>query len=131
MTEKKRLPEQMALHSYRHPVPVRALDIRPSASRREVYREEHRKEQSEASHASYTSQRVVTVPEADPSTAWNTFSARQKQIRQERLRPQTYVKAAPRTFAQTGMWASSGRMGAVRAQSDYISSPVPMRIGRL
>src|SRR5438552_2461845 len=130
MTEKKRLPEQMALHSYRHPIPVRALDIQPSVSRRDVYREEHRKEQSEASHASYTSQRVVTVPEADPSTAWNTFSARQKQIRQERLRPQTYVKTAPRTFAQTGMWASSGRMKAIHSQSAHISSPVPMRSGR-
>jgi hypothetical protein len=128
MTEKKQLPEQMALHSYRHPVPVRALDIQPSASRREVYREERRKERSEAS---YTSQRVVTVPEADPSTAWNTFSARRKQMRSERLRPQTYVKTAPRTFAQTGMWASSGRMRAVREQSAHISSPVPMRSGRM
>jgi hypothetical protein len=128
MTEKKRLPEQMALHSYRHPIPVRALDIQPSANRRDVYREEHRKERSEAS---YTLQRVVTVPEADPSTAWNTFSARQKQIRRERLRPQTYVKAAPRTFAQTGMWASSGRMKAVRSQSTHLSSPVPARSRRL
>jgi cell division septal protein FtsQ len=128
MTEKKRLPEQMALHSYRHPVPVRALDIRPSTGRREVYREERRKERSEAP---YTSQRVVTVPEADPSTAWNTFSARRKQMRQERLRPRAYVKTAPRTFAQTGMWASSGRIRAIRAQSGQLSSPVPTRSGRV
>jgi hypothetical protein len=127
MTEKKQLPEQMALHSYR-PVSARAIDIQPSASRRDIYREVHRKEQSEAS---YTLQRVVTVPEADPSTAWNTFSARQKQIRRERLRPQTYVKTAPRTFAQTGMWASSGRMKAVHSQSAHLSSPVPTRSGRM
>lgn len=124
MTEKKRLPEQMASHTYRKP--ARAVGIELPASRRDSYREERRKVQSEAS---YTSQRVVTVPEADPSTAWNAFSQRQRQRRQQRARPQTYVKAAPRTFAQTGAWASSGRIKAVRAQSAHLSSPVPTRSG--
>ncbi len=81
--------------------------------------------------ASHTLQRIVTVPESDPSVAWNTFAQRQEQRRRARARPQRYTEAAPRTFAQTGMWASSGRMKAVRRSMPlYPTSPVPMRSGR-
>lgn len=125
MTEKKQLPEQMASHTYRRQEPARTTP-RP-ASRRESSRESSRVERREAT---YTLRRVVTIPEADPSKAWNTFAQRQKQMRRARSRPQRYVEST-RTFAQTGMRASSGRMKAVRRSlPQYHSSPVPARSGR-
>ena len=86
---------------------------------------------SERREESYTLQRVVTIPEADPSTAWNTFAQRQEQMRRARAKPQKYIEMAPRTFAQTGMRASSGRIKAVhRSLPTYHSSPIPTRSGR-
>ena len=80
------------------------------------------------------SRRVVTVPEADPAAAWNTFAQRQERMRRERERvqprPRTYVRMASRTFAQTGMRATSGRIKAVRRLPQAHSSPVPTRSGR-
>ncbi len=71
-------------------------------------------------------QRVVTVPDADPTAAWNTFAQRQQQLRNGRTRPQKYVMVA-RTFAQTGVRATSGRMKAVRKLPQSQSMPVPAR----
>ncbi|HEY7418164.1 MAG TPA: FtsQ-type POTRA domain-containing protein [Ktedonobacteraceae bacterium] len=125
MTEKKKLPEQVA--AFRRPVSTRAVDVRRKPpERREIAYKEKRVE------APYTLQRVVTVPEADPSTAWNTFSQRQQEMRRERSRPRTYVKTAPRTFAQTGTWASNGRIKAIpRGRPAYSRSHVPVRSGRV
>ena len=83
-------------------------------------------------YPAHTSRRVVTMPEADPAAAWNTFAQRQERMRRERARsqPHTYVRMAPRTFAQTGMRASSGRMRAVRRLPQAQSSPIPTRSGR-
>lgn len=90
--------------------------------------------QQEPSGISRSSRRVVTVPEADPAAAWNTFAQRQERIRRDRERmqprPRTYVRMASRTFAQTGMRATSGRMRAVRRLPQSHSSPVPIRSGR-
>jgi cell division septal protein FtsQ len=86
---------------------------------------------SEKREAAYTLQRVVTIPEADPSTAWNTFAQRQEEMRRARAKPQKYIEMAPRTFAQTGMRASSGRIKAVRRSlPTYHTSPIPTRSGR-
>src|SRR5581483_6698523 len=77
-----------------------------------------------------TLQRVVTIPQSDPSMAWNTFAQRQAQRRRARAQPKKYVKLASRTYVQTGTWASSGRMKAIRRDvSHYISSPIPARSG--
>jgi cell division septal protein FtsQ len=127
MTEKKRLPEQMALHTYkRRSVVTRSAGEQLAASKRS-YQESRRVVKPEAPRSS---QRVVTVPDADPSSAWNTFAQRQSQMRRARSRPKASVKLAARTYAQTGMWASSGRMRAVRMKSAQLSSPIPMRSGR-
>lgn len=129
MTEKKKLPEQIALHTYRRPVEAQARDPYKAGNRSVVYQDRRYVQKREVSQ---NHQRVVTVPDADPSRAWNTFSARQKELRQARTRPQKYVKMAQRTYAQTGMWASSGRMKAVRhANVGRLSSPIPARSGRL
>ncbi len=125
MTEKKKLPEQTAAHIYRRPVSSRAVNVQKPVEKRETAR------RRQAGEAPYTLQRVVTVPRADPSTAWNTFAQRQQEMRRVRSRPRTYIKTAPRTFARTGAWASSGRIKAIRrAQPVYSVSSVPVRSGR-
>lgn len=114
MTEKKQLREQMALHAYKRQEPVMARSL-------------NKEEQRESGR---TLQRVVTIPQSDPSMAWNTFAQRQAERRQARAKPKKYVKLEPRTYAQTGMWASSGRMKAIRRDiSYYVSSPIPVRSG--
>jgi len=79
-------------------------------------------------------QRVVTIPEEDPSLAWNSFAQRQEQLRRARSRPQRYVSEAqpivPRTYAQTGVRATSGRMRAVQRAQQAEASPIPARSGR-
>lgn len=76
-------------------------------------------------------QRVVSIPDADPSTAWNTFAQRQEQRRRARDRPvyEEVVPVATRTYAQTGIRATSGRLKAIRRLPAYASSPVPTRSG--
>ncbi len=126
MTEKKRLSEQVASHTYRKQAAIE-MPARP-ASRQPVRRDSYRAERREARH---TLQRVVTIPEADPSTAWNTFAQRQEQRRRARARPvyEEAVPMAPRTYAQTGIRASSGRLKAIRRLPAYHPSPVPVRSG--
>lgn len=131
MTEEKRLPEQVA--AFRRPVSTRAVDVRrkPLEKRAVTHREEREPvRRGRREPVPYTLQRVVTVPEADPSTAWNTFAQRQQEMRRERSRPRTYVKTAPRTFARTGEWASSGRIKAI-PRGSYSISRVPVRSGRV
>lgn len=79
-----------------------------------------------------TQRRVSTVPAADPSAAWNTFSQRQEERRRSRARPVHYTEMVPRTYAQTGMRASSGRIPAVRRLPQYTDNapPIPVRSGR-
>ena len=134
MTEKKRLPEQVA--AFRRPVSTQAVDVykprhKPLEKRAVAHGEEREQvRRGRREQVPYTLQRVVTVPEADPSTAWNTFAQRQQEMRRERSRPRTYVKTAPRTFARTGEWASSGRIKAI-PRGSYSISRVPVRSGRV
>lgn len=117
MTEKRQLPEQMASHTYR----------KQAADRQPLYREINRVERQEVQRSL---QRVVTIPDADPSTAWNTFAQRQEQRRRARGRPvYEEVPVAPRTYAQTGVRATSGRLKAVRRLPAYSGSPIPTRSG--
>lgn len=126
MTEKRQLPEQMASHTYRKQSAASAVahPIRKQSLQKEVNRGEREEVQR-------SFQRVVTIPDADPSTAWNAFAQRQEQRRRARERPvyEELVPVAMRTYAQTGMRASSGRLKAIRRLPTYASSPVPTRSG--
>jgi cell division septal protein FtsQ len=122
MTEKRQLPEQMASHTYRKQS-ARGAMAHP-ISKQALHQEAGRGERQEV-------QRVVTIPDADPSTAWNAFAQRQEQRRRARDRPvyEEPVPVATRTYAQTGTRASSGRLKAIRRLPTYAGSPVPTRSG--
>src|SRR5258708_236616 len=124
MTQKKQLRDQMAVQSYRQQAMESTL--RP-IGRREHLNEAQIRDNRETAR---TGRRVVSVPQADPSTAWNTFAQRQEKIRRARSKPQTYIETAPRTYAQTGRYATTGRIRAIPRQQQYNSSPVPKRSGR-
>ncbi len=119
MTEKRQLPEQMASHTYK----------KQSANRQSLHKEANRGERREVQSSL---QRVVTIPDADPSTAWNAFAQRQEQRRRVRGRPiyEEDEPVATRTYAQTGTRASSGRLKAIRRLPTYPGSPVPTRSGQ-
>src|SRR5689334_5298794 len=46
--------------------------------------------------ASHVRRRVVTVPKADPTVAWITFSRRRDQLQQEREKPAQYTAVVQR-----------------------------------
>jgi hypothetical protein len=108
MTERKKLPEQRGAHIYRGTQRASSTLVPRSLKR------------------------VVTVPqESDPSAAWQTFAQRQKQIRSKRDRPQKRQKLVARTFKQTGVRATSGRIQAMRRPLPYRRrSSIPVRSGR-
>lgn len=143
MTEKRQLREQIATHTYwqeepeqfQQPVVSNAV-VRP-ISRREPSYETRRHDAAEAPRpasrpAPRTLRQVVTTPPADPAMAWNTFAHRKEQMRRAQSKPSKYSEMVPRTYAQTGMRASSGRIPAVKLKRlpQYNSSPIPMRSGR-
>ena len=120
MTERNKLPEQPATRSYNHLKKV--YDPRRDASVRGAKRYEAMAPQS--------LQRAVMVPDEDPSTAWRTFDQRQKQLRRVRARPKPPEKMVSRTFVQTGVRASSGRIQAARRPLPYKKTSIPERSGR-
>jgi len=127
MTQKRQLPEQMASHTYKRQA-VYAPSERTYADRKSTARAgAGRKTPTVESHRM---QRVVTIPESDPSTAWNTFAQRQEQRRRARATSPHYVSVASRTHAQTGSWSSGERAKVVRRLPSYHTSPVPVRSGR-
>lgn len=125
MTEKKKIPEQMALYTYQSPVgSVRAS--RAGSGGEDSWQG--------GQQSSPVSRRVVTVPDADLSRAGQTFAQRQESQRQQKVsrayaRPLPYTKTVlvPRTLAQTGTRASSGRMPAVRPRLPYRKKAIPLR----
>lgn len=126
MTEKKPLREQRANHSY-----VQLPEVRQQS---EHGRKAQRTSRQEPVLEHVRLQRVVTIPEEDPSLAWNSFAQRQEQLRRARSRPQRYVSEAQpiaaRTYAQTGVRASSGRIRAIQRAQQAEASPIPARSGR-
>ncbi len=126
MTERKPLREQRAHHSY---VQLPEIRSQQSDSRRSAQRASRQEPVLEQVRL----QRVVTVPEEDPSLAWNSFAQRQEQLRRARSRPQRYVSEArpiaARTYAQTGVRATSGRIRAIQRAQQAEMSPVPARSG--
>jgi hypothetical protein len=127
MTEKKRIPEQIASHTYKRQRPIGTVGMAHPIARREVNKEEIQKETRVAPRVL---QRVVTIPEADPSTAWNTFAQRQEQRRRARAQPQKYVTRVQRAHTRTG--GATGRRSRLvqRSLASYQSVPVPVRSGR-
>ena len=119
MTERNKLPEQPVTRSYNHLKKV--YDPRRDASIRGAQRY--------GAMAPHSLQRAVMVPHEDPSTAWQTFDQRQKQLRHVRARSRPAEKMVARTFVQTGVRASSGRIPAARRPLPYKSS-IPLRSGR-
>ncbi len=127
MTEKRSLREQRAHHSY-----VQLPEAR--GQRSEQTSRAQRGQRQEPTLEQVRLQRVVTVPEEDPSMAWNSFAQRQEQMRRARSRPQSYVgearPIAARTYAQTGVRATSGRIRAIQRAQLAEASPIPARSGR-
>jgi cell division septal protein FtsQ len=127
MTEKKPLREQRANHSY-------SRNLNTQRSYDNNARKVQKNARPEPVLESVKLQRVVTIPQEDPTTAWNSFEQRQKQMRRANSRPYSYVEEkhpiAARTYAQTGVHASSGRIRAIRREQEAQSKPVPARSGR-
>ncbi|HTI14114.1 MAG TPA: FtsQ-type POTRA domain-containing protein [Dictyobacter sp.] len=124
MTEKKKLPEQRVAHHY----DVGSSVYRPN--RNETLKKKERTQKVPVTPNSF--QRTVTVPETDLSMAWDTFAQRKKRLQRVRPRPQKYV-SVPRTLAQTGVRATSGRMYSVKRPLPYNRrqlSSVPLRRSR-
>ena len=117
MTEKKKLPEQRGAYIYRGA--QKGIRRSGGLTASSVYSSRRQSRADETSRSSElvprALKRVVTVPqEADPSAAWQTFAQRQEKLRRHRSRPQKQRELVARTFKQTGVRASSGRIQAVR-----------------
>jgi len=127
MREKKPLREQRANHSYVQLPNARSQHGENARNAQRTLRQEPVLEHVKL-------QRVVTIPEEDPSIAWNSFAQRQEQLRRARSRPQSYVSEArpiaARTYAQTGVRASSGRIRSLQRAQQAEVSPIPTRSGR-
>lgn len=131
MTHKRQLPEQMATHIYKRAAVKR---MEGSYGRNERDGRSARNAEQPVERP-VVLQRVVTIPEADPSAAWNAFARRQERLRRTRAKqPQSssvQQRVAPRTFAKTGSWATGGRMKSMqRRVPDPLSRSVPVRSGR-
>jgi hypothetical protein len=116
--EMKPIKEQKAFHNYytrEHPLSTEEEII----NRREPLKS-----------GNFRARVVVKTPQPVPPSTWTMRADRQEQVR--RRRGHTYTALVPRTLAQTGMPASSGRMRAMRlAQQQHNGgSPIPVRSGR-
>ncbi len=132
MTEKKPLREQRASYSYGQQERQQQREQQqPLMSEARVARPGNRHELADNDVVQSRKRNVVMTPQADPSAAWNTFAQRQEERRRARAQPRTYTRLVPRTFAQTGIHASSGRIPAVKRLSAQNNSPIPTRSGRV
>ncbi len=121
MKEMKPIKEQKAFHNY-HTKEYPLSTEEEAISRRESLKS-----------GNFRARVVVKTPQPVPPSTWTMRADRREQLR--RRRGHTYTALVPRTLAQTGMPASSGRMRAVRAmrltqQQHNAGSPVPVRSGR-
>ncbi|GHO92856.1 hypothetical protein KSF_029040 [Reticulibacter mediterranei] len=146
MTQKKKLPEQIASHTYKRQLPkegsrasakVEHIERKGLPEQRAfVGKEETPEVKREILANQGPRQRIVTVPKTDPSTAWNAFSQRQERRRRATARKGTaatsHVRLEARTYARTGSWATIGRTRGTRRPlpSSHRSSSVPTRSGR-
>jgi cell division septal protein FtsQ len=124
MTEKKKLRKQL-----------------PANPSQQYVRSAHHVHNVQSSRSNYsahstalaprTLKRVVSVPQStDTNAAWDTFAQRQRKLRKARSqssREQPVLVA--RTFRQTGVRATSGRIQAVRRPLPYRATAIPIRSG--
>jgi cell division septal protein FtsQ len=149
MTEKKKLPEPRASYNYgavteKDPSPLgnrgngsglRASNRAQQQQQRleQRWHQEGGRRQRESIGTPVTLRRIVTVPQADPSYAGNTFVERQRlrreraQARADNSRQTQYVA---RTLARTGTRASGGRVSVISRPLPSQPSPVPTRSGQ-
>lgn len=127
MTEKKPLKEQTAFHGYhmkKHPLP-------PEETRPESLKSASKMGVGAVSQASVRARVVVKTPKPVQPSTWNMLADRREQLRRRHGKAHTYTVLVPRTLAQTGTSASSGRMRAIRnSQLQPNGSPVPVRSGQ-
>lgn len=123
MTHKRQLPEQMASHRYKR-----------AAQQNEGKDEERAPKAPQSALKPAVLRREVNASVADPSTAWSAFARRRERLRRTRSKAtlEHEQKVAPRTFAQTGFWATGGRKKNIRRRdADQPPAEVPVRSGTL
>jgi hypothetical protein len=113
MGEERNMKEQMASHTYKRQSPL------PQKRKGE---REHRLVSEKASQ---TGRRVVTIPQTDPSAAWNTFFERRKQLHRELAKPPKYTAVVQRSHAQIARRTADRPLGTFQRLP-----PVPDRSGR-
>jgi cell division septal protein FtsQ len=108
MTEQKKHSERMSLQDY---WAVTEEETSPqNFSSHKKYEPSRRGNQvRKDAGIPHTIRRVVTNPDADPATAWGTFTQRKRERSWERAKSEQKVKSVPRTLAQTGAPATHGR----------------------
>src|SRR5438128_584013 len=125
MGEERTMKEQIASHTYKRQAPLGMFPVNapeaPVAEKPKGTQEpelllekdflvdrlsetsSQRSVSSLHAEASHPRQRVVTVPKADPSAAWITFSQRRARLQQKREKPVQYTAVVQRAHAQMGM----------------------------
>lgn len=130
MTDQKKKSEQMSLQDY---WAVTEEDNSPqNFSSHNKYEPSHRGSQVHKDAVSpHTLRRVVTNPDADPSTAWDAFAQRKQERGRERAKSHRHipvpVPAVPRTLAQTGAPATHRRVRAPKRPLPNNDSFIPRR----
>ena len=121
----KQLKEQTAFHGYH-------TKKRPAEVGERAASETGRRDASSAVMTAQVRKRVVVMtPEPVQPSTWNALADRRAQLRRAHGTAYVSTMQVPRTLAQTGMSASSGRMQAVpRAPLPPASSHIPVRSGR-
>jgi len=126
MTDQKKKSERMSLQDY---WAITEEDNSPqNFSSQNKYESSKRGSQVHKDAVSpHTLRRVVTNPDADPSTAWDTFAQRKQERGRERAKSEKYMKSVPRTLAQTGAPATHGRARTAKRPLPDNNSFIPRR----
>ncbi len=129
MTDQKKISERMSLQDY---WAVTEENNSPqNFSSHNKYESSKRGSQVRKDAVSpHTLRREVTIPDADPSTAWKTFTQRKQERRREGTKSQKHVKSVPRTLAQTGAPATHGRVRTPKRPLPDNNSFIPRRSGQ-
>src|SRR5947209_12686950 len=99
MGEESTMKEQTASHTYKRQAPLGLFPVNAPEAPGAEKRKGEREHQAALEKASQPRRRVVTIPQADPSSAWNTFSERRGQRQREREKPQQYTAVVQRRTA--------------------------------
>jgi POTRA domain-containing FtsQ-type protein len=114
MGEERIMKEQIASHRYKRRAPLGVFPVNaPAVSLAEKPHGE-RDPRVSLEKASQPRRRVVTLPKADLTAAWNTFSERREQFLRAREKPRQYTAVVQRAHAQIGMHTVEGRMNILQ-----------------